>query len=528
MPRTRKTLDGNEAAASIAYRVNEICAIYPITPSSTMGELADQWASEGRRNIWGTVPHVVEMQSEGGAAGAVHGALQTGAMTATFTASQGLLLMIPNMFKIAGELTPTVFHVAARSLAAQALSIFGDHSDVMAARMTGWAMLCSSSVQEAHDLALIAQSATLASRIPFMHFFDGFRTSHEVSKIEMLDDADVRAMIDDDLVFAHRHRALTPDRPVVRGVAQNPDVYFQGRETVNPYYAALPGHVQSAMDRFAALTGRQYKLFDYFGAPDPDRVLVMMGSGVETAREAIESLNGRSRAKLGLVQVHLFRPFSVDDLLASIPTSVTSIAVLDRTKEPGAVGEPLYQDVMTAFGEAVATGRRASMPRIVGGRYGLSSKEFTPAMVKAVFDNLAATPPRNHFTVGINDDVSHEPRVRSHVRVRGRRRRRLRVLRAWRRWNGWGEQELDQDHRRRNSRIRAGLLRLRFEEVGIEDDVASAFRAEADSIDLPRAACPLRRLSPVSVRAAVGHAGRGNGRSGVSPQQSVWTGSRVG
>src|SRR4051812_9490645 len=407
MPRTRKTLDGNEAAASIAYRVNEICAIYPITPSSTMGELADQWASEGRRNIWGTVPHVVEMQSEGGAAGAVHGALQTGAMTATFTASQGLLLMIPNMFKIAGELTPTVFHVAARSLAAQALSIFGDHSDVMAARMTGWAMLCSSSVQEAHDLALIAQSATLASRIPFMHFFDGFRTSHEVSKIEMLDDADVRAMIDDDLVFAHRHRALTPDRPVVRGVAQNPDVYFQGRETVNPYYAALPGHVQSAMDRFAALTGRQYKLFDYFGAPDPDRVLVMIGSGVETAREAIESLNGRSRAKLGLVQVHLFRPFSVDDLLASIPTSVTSIAVLDRTKEPGAVGEPLYQDVMTAFGEAVATGRRASMPRIVGGRYGLSSKEFTPAMVKAVFDNLAATPPRNHFTVGINDDVSH-------------------------------------------------------------------------------------------------------------------------
>ena len=298
MPRKMKTLDGNEAAASIAYRVNEICAIYPITPSSTMGELADQWASEGRRNIWGTVPHVVEMQSEGGAAGAVHGALQTGAMTATFTASQGLLLMIPNMFKIAGELTPTVFHVAARSLAAQALSIFGDHSDVMAARMTGWAMLCSSSVQEAHDLALIAQNATLAGRIPFMHFFDGFRTSHEVSKIEMLDDADVRAMIDDDLVFAHRRRGLSPDRPVVRGVAQNPDVYFQGRETVNPYYAALPAHVQSAMDRFAALTGRQYKLFDYFGAPDADRVLVMMGSGVETAREAIESLNGRG-ARLG-------------------------------------------------------------------------------------------------------------------------------------------------------------------------------------------------------------------------------------
>src|SRR4029450_5268032 len=309
-PANVKTLDGNEAAASIAYRVNEICAIYPITPSSTMGELADQWASEGKTNIWGTVPHVVEMQSEGGAAGAVHGALQTGALTTTFTAPQGLRLRIPNMFKIAGELTPTVFHVAARSLAAQALSIFGDHSDVMAARMTGWAMLCSSSVQEAHDLALIAQNATLAARIPLMPSFDGFRTSHEVSKIEMLDDADVRAMIDDDLVFAHRRRALTPDRPVVRGGGENPDVYFQGRETVNPYYAALPRHVQTAMDRFATLTGRQDALFDYFGAPDADRGRVMVGSGAERAREAIESLNGRG-ANLGLVQVHLFRPFSV-------------------------------------------------------------------------------------------------------------------------------------------------------------------------------------------------------------------------
>src|SRR3954463_3581929 len=333
MPRTMKTVAGNEAAASIAYRVNEICAIYPITPSSTMGELADQWASEGRRNIWGTVPHVAEMQSEGGAAGAVHGALQTGALTTTFTASQGLLLMIPNMFKIAGELTPTVFHVAARSLAAQALSIFGDHSDVMAARMTGWAMLCSSSVQEAHDLALIAQSATLASRIPFMHFFDGFRTSHEVSKIEMLDDADVRAMIDDDLVFAHRRRALDPDRPVVRGVAQNPDVYFQARETVNGFYAALPATVQAAMDRFAALTGRRYRLFDYFGAPDADRVIVLMGSGVETARETIEYFNARG-ARVGVVQVHLFRPFAPDALLAAIPATVRAIAVLDRTKEP--------------------------------------------------------------------------------------------------------------------------------------------------------------------------------------------------
>jgi pyruvate-ferredoxin/flavodoxin oxidoreductase len=406
MARRMKTVDGNEAAASIAYRVNEICAIYPITPSSTMGELADQWASEGRKNIWGTVPHVAEMQSEGGAAGAVHGALQTGAMTATFTASQGLLLMIPNMFKIAGELTPTVFHVAARSLAAQALSIFGDHSDVMAARMTGWAMLCSSSVQEAHDLALIAENATLVSRIPFIHFFDGFRTSHEISKIEVLDDEDVRAMIDDDLVFAHRKRALNPDRPVVRGVAQNPDVYFQGRETVNPYYEVLPGHVQTAMDRFAALTGRQYKLFDYFGVANPDRVLVLMGSGAETARETIDHLNARG-ARLGLVQVHLFRPFSGADLLDAIPLTTRSIAVLDRTKEPGAPGETLYQDVVTAFAEAVGSAGRAFMPRIVGGRYGLSSKEFTPAMVKAVYDNLSQPSPKNHFTVGINDDVSH-------------------------------------------------------------------------------------------------------------------------
>jgi pyruvate-ferredoxin/flavodoxin oxidoreductase len=400
-----KTIDGNEAAASIAYRVNEICAIYPITPSSTMGELADAWASEGRKNIWGTVPHVAEMQSEGGAAGAVHGALQTGALTTTFTASQGLLLMIPNMFKIAGELTPTVFHVAARSLAAQALSIFGDHSDVMAARTAGWAMLCSSSVQEAHDLALIAQNATLASRIPFLHFFDGFRTSHEVGKVHVLDDAAVRAMIDDDLVFGHRSRALDPGRPSVRGVAQNPDVYFQARETVNPYYAAVPMHVQNAMNRFAALTGRQYRLFDYFGATDADRVIVLMGSGAETARETIDWLNARG-ARLGLVQVHLFRPFPVEDLLAAVPASVNAIAVLDRTKEPGATGEPLYQDVMTAFAEAVAMGRRESMPRIIGGRYGLSSKEFTPAMVKAVYDNLAAAIPKNHFTVGIVDDVS--------------------------------------------------------------------------------------------------------------------------
>jgi pyruvate-ferredoxin/flavodoxin oxidoreductase len=400
-----KTLDGNEAAASIAYRTNEVCAIYPITPSSTMGELADQWAAEGKTNIWGTVPHVVEMQSEGGAAGAVHGALQTGALTTTFTASQGLLLMIPNMFKIAGELTPAVFHVAARAIATQALSIFGDHSDVMAARMTGWAMLCSSSVQEAHDLALIAQNATLASRLPFVHFFDGFRTSHEVSRIQVLSDGDVRAMIDDELVSAHRARALDPNRPVVRGVAQNPDVYFQGRETVNPFYAAVPSILQAAMDRFAALTGRRYRLFDYFGAPDATRIIVLMGSGVETVRETIDYLNRRG-AKLGVVQVHLFRPFSVNHLLEAVPDSVEAIAVLDRTKEPGASGEPLYQDVVTAFAEARADGRRADTPRIVGGRYGLASKEFTPAMVKAVFENLEAARPKNHFTVGINDDVS--------------------------------------------------------------------------------------------------------------------------
>ncbi len=400
------TLDGNEAAASIAYRVNEICAIYPITPSSTMGELADQWAAEGRKNIWGTVPHVVEMQSEGGAAGAIHGALQTGALTTTFTASQGLLLMIPNMFKMAGELTPAVFHVAARALATQALSIFGDHSDVMAARMTGWAMLCSSSVQEAHDLALIAHSATLASRIPFIHFLDGFRTSHEVNKIETLGDDVVRAMIDDELVFAHRRRALDPEHPFIRGVAQNPDVYFQARETVNTFYTAAPALVQRTMDRFAALTGRHYRLFDYFGPPDAERVMVLMGSGVEAARETIEHLNGHDE-KVGIVQVHLFRPFCVDDFIDAFPATTRAIAVLDRTKEPGAAGEPLYQDVVTAFGEAVASQRRPAMPRILGGRYGLASKEFTPAMVKAVFDNLESDHPVNHFTVGINDDVSH-------------------------------------------------------------------------------------------------------------------------
>lgn len=408
MSRKVVTIDGNEAAAYVAYRVNEVCAIYPITPSSAMGELADQWASEGRTNIWGTVPSVIELQSEGGAAGTAHGALQTGALTTTFTASQGLMLMIPNMYKIAGELTPAVFHVASRSLACQGLSIFGDHADVMAVRATGFAQLCASSPQEAHDMALIAQAATLESRIPFIHFFDGFRTSHEVNKVELLTDDDIRAMIDDELVFAHRARGLNPDNPVMRGTAQNPDVYFQGRETVNPFYARTPAIVQEKMDEFAALTGRQYRLFDYFGDPEADKVLILMGSGAETVREAVDYLRTRDQ-RLGVLQVHLYRPFSREHLLATLPVTVKSIAVLDRTKEPGATGEPLYQDVITALAEAQADDAlpMARMPKVIGGRYGLSSKEFTPAMVKAVFDELDKPQPKNHFTVGINDDVSH-------------------------------------------------------------------------------------------------------------------------
>ncbi len=401
------SIDGNEAAASIAHRCNEVCAIYPITPSSTMGELADEWSSQEKTNIWGTVPDVVELQSEGGASGSVHGALQTGALTATFTASQGLLLMLPNMYKIAGELLPTVFHVTARSLAAQALSIFGDHSDVMSARSTGWSMLCSSSVQEAHDLALISQGATLKSRIPIMHFFDGFRTSHEIQKIEYIPDEVVKALIDDELVFAHRARGLTPDAPVIRGTAQNPDVYFQGRETVNPFYTAMPGIVQEYMDRFAEQTGRAYHLFEYAGAEDAERVIILMGSGADTARETVAHLVAQGE-KVGLVQIHLFRPFSPEHFLAALPESVKSIAVLDRTKEPGGAGEPIYQDVLTVLGEALMDGRLpvGSMPRVIGGRYGLSSKEFTPAMVKAVFDELSKKNPKNHFTLGINDDVS--------------------------------------------------------------------------------------------------------------------------
>ncbi|MDE3066845.1 MAG: pyruvate:ferredoxin (flavodoxin) oxidoreductase [Verrucomicrobiota bacterium] len=402
-----KTLDGNEAAAYVAYRLNEVMAIYPITPSSPIAEWCDQWASEGRKNLWGAVPAIVEMQSEGGAAGAVHGALQTGSISTTFTASQGLLLMIPNMFKIAGELLPTVFHVTARTVATHALSIFGDHSDVMACRATGWGMLAAASVQETMDFALISQAAALRARLPFIHFFDGFRTSHEVSKIEMVDEADMRALIDDQLIAAVRARALSPDRPTLRGTAQNPDAFFQGREAANPVYAACPDAVQKVMDEFAERTGRQYHLFDYVGAPDAERVLVLMGSGCETAHETVEHLNRRG-ARLGLLKVRLYRPFDGRRLVEALPRSVKAIAVLDRTKEPGAAGEPLYQDCLAALLEGMANqwGRLQFLPKVVGGRYGLSSKEFTPAMVKAVFDNLAAAPPKNHFTVGIHDDVS--------------------------------------------------------------------------------------------------------------------------
>ncbi|MCF1182017.1 pyruvate:ferredoxin (flavodoxin) oxidoreductase [Marichromatium gracile] len=400
------SLDGNEAAAYIAHMTNEVIAIYPITPASPMGEWSDEWSSLGVTNLWGTVPDVVEMQSEAGAAGAVHGALQAGSLATTFTASQGLLLMIPNMYKIAGELTPTVIHVSARSLAAQALSIFGDHGDVMACRGTGFAMLCAASVQEVMDFALIAQAATLESRVPFLHFFDGFRTSHEVSKIARIPRETVRALISEEQVRACRTRALNPDRPVIRGTSQNPDVYFQGRESVNPYYEATAEIVARVMTRFAGHTGRHYQPFDYVGAPDAERVLVLMGSGIGAAEETIEHLVARGE-RVGLVKVRLFRPFAPKALLAALPASAARIAVLDRTKEPGADGEPLYKDVLTALAQAHASGARATMPRVIGGRFGLSSKEFTPAMAKAVLDELAAEQPRCPFTVGIIDDVGH-------------------------------------------------------------------------------------------------------------------------
>ncbi|MCF2149268.1 pyruvate:ferredoxin (flavodoxin) oxidoreductase [Desmonostoc muscorum LEGE 12446] len=424
MNKTFATIDGNEAVARVAYKLNEAIAIYPITPSSAMGEWADAWSAEGRPNLWGTIPSVVQMQSEGGAAAAVHGALQTGSLSTTFTASQGLLLMIPNLYKIAGELTSAVVHVAARSLATHALSIFGDHSDVMAARATGFALLCSASVQESQDFALIAHAATLEARVSFMHFFDGFRTSHEVQKVKLLGDDDLRSLIDDNLILAHRSRALTPDRPVLRGTAQNPDVYFQSREGANPYYNACPEIVQRIMDKFGERTGRYYQIYEYYGASDASRVIVLMGSGCETVHETVDYLNARGE-KVGVVKVRLYRPFDVQRFVAALPSSVQAIAVLDRTKEPGSAGEPLYLDVVAAIHEAwgeeageQGAGSRgedvfpcplppAPLPKIIGGRYGLSSKEFTPAMVKGIFDNLAQSQPKKHFTIGINDDVTY-------------------------------------------------------------------------------------------------------------------------
>ncbi len=399
-------MDGNEAAASVAYRLSEVVAIYPITPSSPMAEWADQWRSEGKKNIWGALPVVEELQSEGGAAGALHGALQAGAFATTFTASQGLLLMIPNMYKIAGELTPATMHVTARTLATHALSIFGDHSDVMACRSTGWAMLASNSVQEVADLALVAQIATLESRIPFIHFFDGFRTSHEVGKILPISDKTIRELLDDKYIIQFRQNALSPDRPIIRGTAQNPDVFFQAREACTPFHAAVPKIVQSVMNRFAAATGRHYHLFDYVGASDAERVIVIMGSGAEAAEEAVDALNKQGE-KLGLLKVRLYRPFDASAFLAALPATVKSIAVLDRCKEPGAAGEPLYQDIVTVLAENAAKLPFAAMPIVVGGRYGLSSKEFTPAMVKGIYDELAKAGPKNHFTIGIDDDVSH-------------------------------------------------------------------------------------------------------------------------
>ncbi|MFI5077057.1 MAG: pyruvate:ferredoxin (flavodoxin) oxidoreductase, partial [Vicinamibacteria bacterium] len=398
------TVDGNEAAASVAHRVNDVIAIYPITPSSAMGELADAWSAAGRRNIWGQVPSVTEMQSEGGAIGAVHGALQAGALATTFTASQGLLLMIPNLYKIAGELTPFCFHVAARTVATHALSIFGDHSDVMACRQTGVAMLASGSVQEAQDFALIGQAATLRARVPLLHFFDGFRTSHEVAKIQPLDDDVLKSMLPDDLIAAHRARALTPDHPVIRGTAQNPDTFFQAREACTPFYERCPGIVQEVMDEFDVRTGRRYRLFEYHGDPAADRVIVVMGSAAETAHETVDWLRARGE-RVGVLKVRLYRPFSAAHLLAALPVSTRAIAVLDRTKEPGALGEPLYLDVLTAVAESPQTDR--ARPIIVGGRYGLSSKELTPAMLAGVFAELSRPSPRKHFTVGIVDDVSH-------------------------------------------------------------------------------------------------------------------------
>ncbi len=408
MSRPIVTIDGNEAAACVAHNTNEVIAIYPITPSSNMGEWADQWSAEGKRNIWGTIPEVIEMQSEAGAAAAVHGALQTGALTTTFTAAQGLLLMIPTMFKIAGELSPTVFHVSARTVATHALSIFGDHSDIMAVRSTGWGLIASTSVQEVMDMALIAQAASLESRIPFVHFFDGFRVSHEVQKVEQITPEDMLAMLPEEAILEHRRRAMSPDRPILRGSSQNPDVFFQARERANPWYDACPSIVQKQMDRFAQIVGRKYHLFDYFGHPEAELIIVIMGSGAEAVHETVDYLVERGE-KVGLVKVRLFRPFSPRDFINSLPATTKCIAVLDRTKEPGAEGEPLYKDVVTAVSETLDDGIAPFKikPKIIGGRYGLSCKEFTPAMVKGIYDEMHKNKPKRRFTIGINDDITH-------------------------------------------------------------------------------------------------------------------------
>ena len=524
MSREKVTLDGNEAVAYVAYHVSEVAAIYPITPSSPMGESSDAWSSIGEKNIWGTVPKVIEMQSEGGAAGALHGALQAGALGTTFTSSQGLLLMIPNMYKIAGELTSTVIHVAARAVAAQALSIFGDHQDAMATRQTGFAMLSSNSVQEAMDLALISHAATLEARLPFLHFFDGFRTSHEVAKIEQLTLDDMRAMIDDDLVRAHRERALSPDHPVLRGSAQNPDVYFQGRETVNPYYLACPTIVQNAMDKFAAA-----------GWPPVSPVRVRRrarcrrshhhhGLGRRSGARDGGSYSPRKGRKVGVLKVRLYRPFSVEHFLQALPKTVKSIAVLDRTKEPGSIGEPLYQDVVTALmeGFTAAKAPMATFPKVVGGRYGLSSKEFTPAMVVRIFDELtkpATAEPLHHRHQRRRHP--HQPRLRSRVLYRRRRDGARHVLGPGCGRHGWRQQELDQDHRRRNRPARAGLLRVRLQEVGRGHDLAPALQQEADSLHVPHLESELRGLPPVRLHGAAGRAESSDARRCVPPEQPL-------
>ena len=482
------SVDGNEAAARVAYALSEVLAIYPITPSSPMGEAADSWAAAGKPNLWGTVPDVVEMQSEAGAAGALHGALQRGALSSSFTASQGLLLMIPNMFKIAGELTPAVIHVSARTVATHALSIFGDHSDVMHARTTGWAMLASASVQEAQDFALIAHAATLRSRVPFIHFFDGFRTSHEIASIVLVSDDDIRALVSEEEILAFRGRALSPDAPLVRGTAQNPDAFFQGREAGNSFYRDTPGIVAESMAAFARQTGRGYGLVEYEGAPDAERVVVLMGSGIGAAEQTMETLAAAGEP-VGLLKMRLYRPFPAEQLVAALPPTVRAVAVLDRTKEPGALGEPLYLDVMAALAENAdsAEPRFARLPRVIGGRYGLSSKEFTPAMAKAVFDELAAADPKRHFTVGITDDVTHlslAPRHGVSLPAPGWREASG-VLR-----DGFGrdrrrQQVLRQDHQREHRPVRAGVLRLRLQEGGLRHGLAPALRPQPDPLHVP-------------------------------------------